>query len=99
VDDAIALLMLVMERPQPGLQPINIGNDDERSVEDIARTLATIAGVVPDFDYEPARDGDPQRRKPDLTLARGYGWAPSTPLEAGLRITLRWFMEDRLAFA
>src|ERR1700691_4139665 len=35
VDDAIALLRLVMERPQVALQPINVGNDDERSVEDI----------------------------------------------------------------
>jgi nucleoside-diphosphate-sugar epimerase len=99
VDDAIALLMLVMERPQTVLQPINIGNDDERSVEDIARALAAVAGVAPEFAYEPAREGDPQRRKPDLTLARGYGWSPSTPLEEGLRITWRWFKEERLAFA
>jgi nucleoside-diphosphate-sugar epimerase len=99
VDDAIALLRLVMERPQPSLLPVNIGNDDERSVEDIARALASIAGV--DFRpiYESAREGDPQRRKPDLTRAREYGWAPSTSLEDGLRVTLQWFKEERLAFA
>jgi len=99
VDDAIALLRLVMERPQAYLQPINIGNDDERSVEDIARTLAAVTDVEFNPAYESAREGDPQRRKPDLTLARGYGWAPSTPLEEGLRITWRWFSEERLAFA
>ena len=99
VDDAIALLRLVMERPQAALQPINIGNDDERSVEDIARTLAAVAGVNPEIAYEPAREGDPQRRKPDLTLARGYGWEPVTSLEDGLRMTWQWFKEERLAFA
>jgi nucleoside-diphosphate-sugar epimerase len=99
VDDAIALLRLVMERPQPSLQPINIGNDDERSVEEIARALAAVTGTPFTPVYESAREGDPQRRKPDLTLARSYGWAPSTSLEDGLRITWEWFSEERLAFA
>lgn len=99
VDDAIELLRMVMERPQPKLQPVNIGNDDERSVEDIARALAAVAGTAFNPAYESAREGDPQRRKPDLTLARSYGWAPSTPLEEGLRITWRWFTEELLAFA
>jgi len=99
VDDAIALLRLVMERPQPVLQPINIGNDDERSVEEIAMALARVAGVPFDPIYEAAREGDPQRRKPDLTLARTYGWQPSTSLDEGLRITWQWFTEERLAFA
>jgi nucleoside-diphosphate-sugar epimerase len=99
VDDAIELLQLVMERPQPALQPINVGNDDERTVRSIAQTMATVAGVSGEIAFEPGRDGDPQRRKPDLTLARSYGWAPTTSLEEGLRITWQWFREERLAFA
>jgi nucleoside-diphosphate-sugar epimerase len=99
VDDAIGLLRLVMERPQTALQPINIGNDDERSVIEIAQAMAVIAGVSDAIVFEPGREGDPQRRKPDLTLARSYGWAPSTTLEDGLRTTWQWFKEERLAFA
>jgi nucleoside-diphosphate-sugar epimerase len=99
VGDAIDLLRRVMERPQATLQPINIGNDDERSVEEIARTFAAVTGTRFEPLYESAREGDPQRRKPDLTLARSYGWEPTTSLEDGLRITWNWFMEDRLAFA
>ena len=99
IDDAISLLRLVMERPQAALQPINIGNDDERSVLEIAQTMATVAGVELQTAFEAGREGDPQRRKPDLTLARTYGWAPTTSLEDGLRITWQWFKEERLAFA
>ena len=99
VDDAIGLLRAVMDRPQAALQPINIGNDDERSIEEIARALCSVAGVAFDPVYVSAREGDPQRRKPDLTLASTYGWRPSTSLEDGLRITWEWFSEDRLAFA
>ena len=99
IDDAIALLALVMERPQTSLQPVNIGNDDERSIEDIARVMAEVSGVKAEFAYEAGREGDPQRRKPDLTIARSYGWAPETSLEDGLRITWQWFRRERLAFA
>jgi nucleoside-diphosphate-sugar epimerase len=99
VDDAIGLLRTVMERPQTALQPINIGNDDERSIEEIARALCSVAGVPFNPVYVAAREGDPQRRKPDLTLAATYGWQPSTSLEDGLRVTWNWFSEDRLAFA
>ena len=99
IQDAISLLRMVMQKPQAELQPINIGNDDERSVEDIAKALAAVVGTEFKPAYETARKGDPQRRKPDLTLARQYGWQPSTPLEEGLRITWQWFTEERLAFA
>jgi nucleoside-diphosphate-sugar epimerase len=99
VADAIALARIVMERMQETLQPVNVGNDDERSVEDIARALAEVAGIPFEAEYLPAREQDPQRRRPDLTVARGLGWAPTTSLEAGLRETYRWFCEDRLAYA
>jgi len=99
VADAVELCRLVMERDASGLAPVNVGNDDERSVSEIARTLARIAGVPYDPVHLPAREADPQRRKPDLNLARSYGWSPSTTLEDGLSTTYRWFREDRLAFA
>lgn len=99
VDDAIELLRKVMEEPQPSLQPVNIGNDDERSIENIARTLADVAGVPFDPIYLPGRDQDPQRRRPNIDRARSYGWAPTTQLEEGLLKTYRWFRDERLAFA
>jgi nucleoside-diphosphate-sugar epimerase len=99
VADAIELARMVMDQTFATLQPVNVGNDDERSVEEIARTLARIAGVEFTPAYLPAREQDPQRRRPDLTVARRLGWAPSTSLEDGLRETYRWFREDRLAYA
>ena len=81
------------------LAPVNVGNDEEASVEEIARTLAAVAGV--DFNpvYLPPREQDPQRRKPDLTRAKSLGWSPSTPLRDGLRATFHWFQEARLVYA
>lgn len=91
IDDAIDLLQRVVAAELTGLEPVNVGNDDERSVEEIARALARVAGVPYDPVFLPARAGDPQRRRPELTRARSLGWSPSTPLEIGLRTTYDWF--------
>ncbi|HTV74697.1 MAG TPA: NAD-dependent epimerase/dehydratase family protein [Candidatus Acidoferrales bacterium] len=99
VDDAIALLLQVAADPTLDFRPVNIGNDDERSVEEIARALCGVVGIAFTAAYEPARPDDPQRRRPDLTFARSLGWAPRTSLEDGLRHTYEWFSMERLTFA
>jgi UDP-glucuronate decarboxylase len=99
VADAVELLRLVMEWKPSSLAPVNVGNDDERSVEEVARTLAAVARVEYVSVHLPAREQDPQRRRPDLMRARSLGWAPSTALEDGLLTTYRWFREARLVFA
>jgi nucleoside-diphosphate-sugar epimerase len=99
VHDALELLLVVTETPQDRLQPVNIGNDDERSVEEIARAFAKIAGVPFEAEYSAARPGDPQRRRPDMTVARSLGWTPATDLETGLAETYAWFAVERAAYA
>jgi nucleoside-diphosphate-sugar epimerase len=99
VSDAVGLIRKVMDWKPAMLAPVNVGNDDERSIEEIAKTLARVAGVEYSVDHLPPREQDPQRRRPDITLARALGWAPSTSLEDGLFATYHWFSELRVAFA
>jgi nucleoside-diphosphate-sugar epimerase len=99
VSDAVDLIGKVMDWTPPTLTPVNVGNDDERSVEEIAKTLASVAGVEYSAEHLPPREQDPRRRRPDITLAKTLGWSPSTSLEDGLRATYRWFSEQRVAFA
>jgi nucleoside-diphosphate-sugar epimerase len=99
IDDAIDLFLKVVGAELTGLDPVNVGNDDERSVEAIARTLARVIGIPYEPEYLPAREGDPQRRRPDLTKARSLGWSPSTSLEVGLQATYDWFARRAPAHA
>jgi nucleoside-diphosphate-sugar epimerase len=99
VSDAVDLIRRVMDSQQATLAPVNVGNDDERSVEEIAQALARVAGVAYSAIHLSAREQDPQRRRPDITFARSFGWSPSTSLEDGLFATYRWFCESRVAFA
>ena len=99
VDDAVELLLLVAERRSHGLTPVNVGNDEERSVLEIAQAFSATAGIPFRAEFFPARPGDPQRRRPDLSRARSYGWHPSTSLESGLAKTLEWALAERAVCA
>jgi nucleoside-diphosphate-sugar epimerase len=99
VDDAISLLLKVAETPQSHLEPVNVGSDEESSIEEVARAVTQVAGMPFRVEYVPARPDDPQRRRPDLTRAYGYDWRPTTPLIVGLQRTYEWFALKRAAYA
>ncbi len=91
VDDLVSGLTCVMDADLPGLTPVNLGAEDERTVLDVARAVADIAGVPFELERREARPEDPRRRKPVIDVARSLGWSPTTPLDAGLRTTFAWY--------
>ncbi|TAM56174.1 NAD-dependent epimerase/dehydratase family protein [bacterium] len=94
VDDLVSGMLAVAHASQPTLQPVNLGSEEEVSVEDIARAVAGVVGVPFTPAYLPARPEDPQRRRPCLDLARALGWEPSTALREGLRATHAWLRRE-----
>lgn len=75
-------------------EPVNIGNDEERTVLDFALQVLRVTGSRSAVEHVEAAQDDPRQRRPDLTRAREVlGWSPTTTLEAGLRRTVEWFQE------
>lgn len=97
VDDAVAATLLVADSPCSVLRPVNIGNDDELSVLDIARAVARAFGIDFEVRHLPPRPQDPQRRRPDTTRGAELGWSASTSLEEGLTPTIAWFQAATLS--
>ena len=91
VDDLVDGLIRVLRVPMERFTPVNLGAEDERSVAEIARAVARVAGVAFETELLEARPEDPQRRKPVIEVARSLGWSPATTLEAGLRLTYNWY--------
>ena len=57
--------------------PINIGNDDEVTINEIASTLISILNSESKIIYNDLPEDDPLKRKPDLTLAKEIlKWRP-----------------------
>jgi dTDP-glucose 4,6-dehydratase len=69
--------------------PMNIGNPDEFTVLELARTVLALTGSPSEIQYHPLPEDDPAVRQPDITLARReLGWEPAIDLEEGLRRTI-----------
>jgi dTDP-glucose 4,6-dehydratase len=72
--------------------PVNIGNPQEMTIEDIARAIIRLTGSKSKLVYRPLPEDDPKVRQPDITRARTLlGWAPKVSLEEGLTKTLEYF--------
>jgi dTDP-glucose 4,6-dehydratase len=70
-------------------QPVNIGNPNEFTLLELARTVVEVTGSRSEIVFEALPADDPQVRQPDITLARQLlGWEPTVELAEGLRLTL-----------
>jgi UDP-glucuronate decarboxylase len=77
------------------LGPVNLGNPVELTVGDLVRRVVALTGSRSAVVNRPLPEDDPRRRRPDIARAAAVlGWAPRTPLEAGLRATIAWFAEE-----
>jgi nucleoside-diphosphate-sugar epimerase len=78
------------------VDPVNIGNDGEYTMLQLAELVIEVTGSSSDIVFEPLPDDDPQRRKPDLTRATELlGWSPAITLRDGLTRTYEWYLEER----
>jgi dTDP-glucose 4,6-dehydratase len=72
--------------------PVNIGNPQEMTIEEIARAIIKLTGSSSKLVYRPLPEDDPKVRQPDITRARTLlGWEPKVTLEQGLVKTLDYF--------
>ena len=72
--------------------PVNIGNPQEMTIEEIARVIIKMTGATSKIVYRPLPEDDPKVRQPDITRARTLlGWEPKVGLEEGLTKTLEYF--------
>jgi dTDP-glucose 4,6-dehydratase len=51
-------------------EPVNIGNPQEMTIEDIARAIIRLTGSKSKLVYRPLPEDDPKVRQPDITKAR-----------------------------
>lgn len=98
VTDAVAGIMTVVSR-HDSWQPVNVGSDEELSIEQVAAAVAVASQRPLQFTHVEPRAGDPQRRRPDLRTLRGLGWEPQTTFYDGIRMTCKWFERERMSVA
>ena len=72
--------------------PVNIGNNNECSINDLVGKLKNIIKSSSKTKYLELPENDPKVRKPDITLASEIlNWSPEVNLEDGLKKTINYF--------
>lgn len=77
------------------MQPVNLGNPQEHSIVEFAHIISDLLQIPPAIITVDAPADDPQRRKPDITLAkRVLDWEPKVSLAEGLNKSVAYFREQ-----
>jgi dTDP-glucose 4,6-dehydratase len=94
VDDEVRGILALFDSDV--IEPVNIGNPVEFTMLELAELVCDIAGVEAGLVFEELPQGDPTRRKPDISRARELlGWEPKIELREGLERTHAWYLEER----
>ena len=92
VSDLVDGLIRLMSSPDEVTGPINLGNDEEYTILNLAETVIDLTGTSSRVVFRDLPQDDPMQRRPDITQARRLlGWSPRISRETGLRQTLPYF--------
>jgi UDP-glucose 4-epimerase len=100
VGDVVSANMLVSELALPpgddfDAWAFNVGTGVGSSVNTLADTLESVAGVAPGRVHEADRPGELRHSTLLVDRLRGHGWSPAFTLEQGLRETYQFIANQR----
>jgi UDP-glucuronate decarboxylase len=94
VDDLIEALVKLMSSPDAFTGPVNLGNPEEFTILELARTVIELTKSKSQIVFKPLPSDDPVQRCPDIGLAQeALGWRPSVHLQDGLAKTVSYFQK------
>ena len=92
IDDLVEGLIKMMDSENDFLGPVNLGNPDEISMNELASRILDLCKSNSKFTYKGLPNDDPKRRNPDISLAtEKLNWHPKYNLDYGLKITMDYF--------
>ena len=92
VDDLVDSLILLMNSHDNITGPINLGNPNELTINELASRIIDLTNSKSNIIYKPLPSDDPLQRKPDISLAKNeLKWNPKVKLEEGLTKTIKYF--------
>jgi len=92
VDDLIGAMLLIMNTENDFTGPINIGNPEEHTIQEIAEKIIELTSSKSKIIFKQLPEDDPKQRKPDISIAKEkIKWEPKISLDNGLKQTINYF--------
>jgi len=77
--------------------PINIGNDDEITINEIASIIKILLNSNSKIIYNRLPEDDPLKRRPDISLAKKIlKWNPNVSKEVGFKYLINYYRVNKL---
>ena len=77
--------------------PINIGNDDEITINEIASIIKILLNSNSKIIYNKLPEDDPLKRRPDISLAKKIlKWNPNVGKEVGFKHLINYYRVNKL---
>ncbi|TGL15387.1 UDP-glucuronic acid decarboxylase family protein [Leptospira meyeri] len=91
VDDLVRGIIRMMNT-ENFIGPVNLGNEGEFTVKELAELVIKETGSKSKIIYLPLPQDDPTRRKPNLSLAKEkLNYSTTVPLAEGVKKTIEYF--------
>ncbi|EGR3921529.1 TPA: GDP-L-fucose synthase family protein [Vibrio cholerae] len=103
VDDMAAASVHVMEldsetyqaNTAPMLSHINVGTGVDCTIREMAETMAKVVGFEGKVIFDTTKPDGTPRKLMDVSRLAALGWQYRVDLEAGLRLTYQWFLDNQ----
>ncbi|WP_408957709.1 UDP-glucuronic acid decarboxylase family protein [Natrinema sp. 74] len=96
VSDLVQGIRQIMKIDEMAGDVVNLGNDREITIKELAKTILEVSKTESGITYEPLPEDDPTRRRPDLSKSdQLFDFDPTVGLEIGLKRTIDYF-EDQI---
>jgi GDP-L-fucose synthase len=97
VDDLAEAIVFVLENLDASDlgEFANVGTGTDIAIKDLAGLIAEVVGYDGAVRWDTSRPNGTPQKLLDVRRLRALGWSPRTDLRTGLKLTYRWFLENR----
>lgn len=93
VEDFADGLLATIEK-YAAADPVNIGTDEEVSIEKLTQMIVSLSGKHTKIEFDTSKpDGSPRRNSDNTKAKKRIGWSSHTTLQEGLKKTIEWYRE------
>ena len=94
VDDLADACVFLMQN-YDGDGWVNVGWGRDETIAELADTIRRVVGFTGELRFDPSKPDGTPRKLLDTTRLTALGWSPKIGLEAGIRSTYEWFLNNR----
>ncbi|MGB0290338.1 MAG: NAD-dependent epimerase/dehydratase family protein, partial [Opitutales bacterium] len=92
-DDAAAGIVHLLQLDNPP-DWVNLGCGTDVSIGDLARLVKAVVGYEGQLTFDKSKPDGTPRKLTDTSLIQSTGWKPAIPIEEGVAMTYRAFLEE-----